>query len=179
MTNIQTETQPRIYVACLAAYNAGRLHGRWIDATQDLDGIWEEVRNMLAASPEPGAEEWAIHDYEGFGSVSLSEWEGFETVHELALFIEEHGELGAAVLENFQNDLDQARQTMEEDYAGCHKSVEHFAEELAEETGELAQVPERFRYYIDFEAMGRDMLLGGDIFTIKTGFEEVHIFWNR
>ena len=24
---------PRIYVACLAAYNNGRLHGRWIDAT--------------------------------------------------------------------------------------------------------------------------------------------------
>jgi len=25
--------RPRIYVACLAAYNNGRLHGRWIDAT--------------------------------------------------------------------------------------------------------------------------------------------------
>ena len=27
-------TAPRIYVACLAAYNAGRLHGGWIDANQ-------------------------------------------------------------------------------------------------------------------------------------------------
>jgi antirestriction protein len=30
-------TEPRIYVACLAAYNNGNLHGAWIDATQ---GEW-------------------------------------------------------------------------------------------------------------------------------------------
>lgn len=29
----------RIYVACLAAYNNGELHGAWIDATQDLDDV--------------------------------------------------------------------------------------------------------------------------------------------
>jgi len=58
---------PRIYVACLAAYNAGRLHGRWIDAAQDAADIQAEVRKMLAASPQADAEEWAIHDYEGFG----------------------------------------------------------------------------------------------------------------
>ena len=31
---------PRIYVACLAAYNNGRLHGRWIDADQSVEDIW-------------------------------------------------------------------------------------------------------------------------------------------
>ena len=34
--------QPRIYVACLAAYNNGCLHGRWIDATTP-DEIRREV----------------------------------------------------------------------------------------------------------------------------------------
>ena len=29
----------RIYVADLAAYNAGYLHGVWIDASQDLEDI--------------------------------------------------------------------------------------------------------------------------------------------
>ncbi|WP_273241477.1 antirestriction protein ArdA [Hyphomonas atlantica corrig.] len=51
---------PRIYVACLAAYNNGRLHGAWIDATEP-DEMMQGVRAMLAASPEPGAEEWSIH----------------------------------------------------------------------------------------------------------------------
>ncbi|MCG8381189.1 MAG: antirestriction protein ArdA [Gammaproteobacteria bacterium] len=32
---------------------------------------------------------------------------------------------------------------------------------------------------IDYEKMGRDLELGGDIFTIETGYREVHIFWNH
>ncbi len=62
-------TSPRIYVACLAAYNAGRLHGVWIEAEQSPEDIWSEVADMLAVSPEPCAEEWAIHDHEGFGAL--------------------------------------------------------------------------------------------------------------
>ena len=61
-----SELTPRIYVACLAAYNNGQLHGAWIDADQSADAIHEEIRAMLASSPTPGAEEWAIHDYERF-----------------------------------------------------------------------------------------------------------------
>ena len=59
-TALTVPDRPRIYVACLAAYNNGRLHGRWIDAT-DPHEVWQHVRGMLAASPEPDAEEWAIH----------------------------------------------------------------------------------------------------------------------
>ena len=86
--------RPRIYVACLAAYNNGRLHGCWIDTT-DPHEVWQQVREMLAASPEPDAEEWAIHDYEGFDGCQISEWASFDAVCELADFIEEHGALGA------------------------------------------------------------------------------------
>jgi len=58
----------KIYVACLAAYNNGYLHGEWIDATQELSDIYDQVNAMLKASPvEEEAEEYAIHDYEGFG----------------------------------------------------------------------------------------------------------------
>lgn len=47
----------RIYVADLAAYNAGHLHGIWIDATLELDEIQARVSAMLEASPVKGAEE--------------------------------------------------------------------------------------------------------------------------
>ncbi|MEP1172248.1 MAG: antirestriction protein ArdA, partial [Alphaproteobacteria bacterium] len=53
------ETQ-RIYVACLAAYNNGHLHGAWIEATSP-DEVRDKVRAMLAASPEPDGDEWSIH----------------------------------------------------------------------------------------------------------------------
>jgi antirestriction protein len=87
----QTTDTPRIYVACLASYNAGILHGRWIDADTGADEIREEIEGMLAESPEYGAEEWAIHDYECFCGLSLGEYTPTETVAEYGRLIAEHG----------------------------------------------------------------------------------------
>lgn len=43
----------RIYVACLASYNNGVLHGAWIPASSDVDEMEEAVRAILRASPFP------------------------------------------------------------------------------------------------------------------------------
>jgi antirestriction protein len=90
-TNDPTSGSPRIYVACLAAYNNGRLHGEWIAADHPLEDMASEVRAMLAKSPEPRAEEWAIHDYEGFGSLRLGENERLARISAIATGISEHG----------------------------------------------------------------------------------------
>lgn len=168
--------KPSIYVADLAAYNNGYLHGVWIDATQELDNIWDQVKEMLKASPVgKEAEEWAIHDYMGFEGVYISEHQCFETARELALFVEERGELGAKVLDQFGGDIEQAGRALEESYAGEYKNLADFAEELTTDTSE---VPQHLEYYIDYEAMGRDLELGGDVYSIELAYEEVHIFWN-
>lgn len=164
-----------IYVADLAAYNAGILHGVWINATDDLEEIQEQVNAMLAASPEPDVEEYAIHDYEGFGNYRLSGYEGLEAAHEIACFIEEYSDFGSELLSHF-GDPDEARRVADEDYCGCYRSLAEYAKELTEET---TDIPASLVYYIDYESMGRDMELNGDVFTIETAFEEVHIFWNR
>lgn len=167
--------EPRIYVADLAAYNNGKLHGVWIDAALELEDIQEAVAKMLKASPEGFAEEYAIHDYEGFGSYRVSEYVGLESVHEVACFIEEHEELGAELLAHFSS-IDEARTAIEENYAGCYESVADFAEQLTEDS---VQIPESLARYIDYNAMAYDMEVGGDIFTIELGHGEVHIFWSR
>lgn len=43
---------PRIYVACLASYNNGRMHGEWIDATADADEMQAEVDRILREARE-------------------------------------------------------------------------------------------------------------------------------
>lgn len=169
-------TTPRIYVADLAAYNNGKLHGVWIDATDDLNDIWDAVNAMLKASPEPDAEEYAIHDYEGFGSYSVSEYSGLEELNNVAVFIEEHGELGAEVLGYTCDNLDEAEKMLSDNYHGEYESVADFAEQLTEDT---SNIPDHLQYYIDYERMGRDMELSCDIFTIATGDQEVHIFWSH
>ena len=162
----------RIYVACLAAYNNGYLHGQWMDADREPWEIYEDIRAMLRASPEEDAEEWAIHDFEGFEGVSISEYQGIESVAEIAAFIAEHGELGGKLLSYF-GDLDDARDAISDHYAGEYESVADFARELTEQT---TQIPQNLEFYIDYEAMGRDLEIN-DVLTVETGFEHVHVFW--
>jgi len=59
-------------------------------------------------------------------------------------------------------------------FSGGLQSLADYAEELTTETSE---VPEHLAYYIDYERMGRDMEMSGDIFTVETGYQEVHVFW--
>ena len=167
--------RPRIYVACLAAYNAGWLHGAWIEVAEATD-IWAAVAEMLAASPVPDAEEWAIHDYEGFEGAHLSEYASFDKVCQLAEFIEEHGRLGAKLYCHFGDSLDEARAALE-DHAGEYSSLAGFAEEITRETG--PEIPTALQYYINWEVMARDLELNGDVFTITLDFNQVHVFWNR
>lgn len=166
----------RIYVADLAAYNSGYLHGVWIDATQDIGDIQGEINKMLAGSPVEDAEEYAIHDYEGFGSYPLGEYEGISSAHEIACFIEEHEDMAADLLTHFNGDLDEARKAIEENYCGCYKSLADYAEELTEQS---TAIPENLKYYIDYDRMARDMDMSGDIFSIETAHDEVHIFWSN
>jgi antirestriction protein len=171
---ITTNTeQPRIYVACLAAYNNGILHGAWIDAGQEPWSIYNAVRVMLAASPIEGAEEWAIHDFEGFGGVRIEEYTSFDRVSDLAAFFAEHGKIGAALLDYYSGDLDEAREALADRYLGSHSSLADYVQELTEET---STVPHALRYYIDYPAMARDAELNGDLFTVSTALDMVHVF---
>ncbi|SNS32055.1 Antirestriction protein [Sphingomonas laterariae] len=165
--------QPRIYVACLAAYNNGYLHGAWIDAAQEPWAIYDAVRDMLAASPVEGAEEWAIHDYEGFGGVRIEEHTGFERVSDLASFLADHGEIGAAVLDYYSGDLAEAREALEDRHLGAYASLADYMQEVTEDTTEI---PQSLRYYVDYQAMARDAELNGDLFTVSTAWDVVHIF---
>ena len=162
----------RIYVACLAAYNNGWLHGRWIDATQGKEAIQAEIADMLKASPISDAEEWAIHDYAGFEGAPVSEYQGIESVVELADFIADHGALGGKLIEYFGGDLGEARTAIEERYFGEYARLADFAEESTENAHD---VPEALRPYIDYEAMARDWAIS-DLLVIETGFEEIHVF---
>lgn len=175
MTNV-SDSSPRIYVACLAAYNNGFMHGAWIDADQDADQIRDKIAVMLARSPIEDAEEYAIHDYEGFEGVTISEYAGIEGVARMAAFIAEHGALGAGLLEQFSGDMDQAESTLEDCYHGQFASLADYMEEL---TTESVTIPEALRYYVDWDAMARDAEMGGDLFTIETAHDEVHVFSNR
>jgi antirestriction protein len=157
MTESTNTVCPRIYVACLAAYNRGHLHGEWIDADQDADAIHEEIREILAESPVPGAEEWAIHDHEDFGGLRLSEFEDIERVADMGQLIAEHGPAFAAYAADVGPDH-ATEEGFQDAYCGQWESEVAYAEELFDELY-AHDIPENLRCYVDYEKFARDLFI--------------------
>lgn len=168
MTRTSTATNPRIYVACLAAYNNGQLHGAWIDTDQSADDIGAAVEEMLSASPAPGAEEWAIHDYEGFGSMRLSEWESFERISAIGAGITRYGLAYTAWLA-YDSSLDPADvDAFCDSFRGEWDSLRDYAEDFAASTGlyELADRAGSPYVTVDIELLERDLDI--EMYTVKS-----------
>jgi antirestriction protein len=176
----------QIYVACLASYNAGTLHGEWIDASQDEESIEHAIELMLEKSPIQGAEKWAIHDYDGM--VNLGEYASTETVVATAELIEEHGYFVTAyAMSEEGNDPDSARERIEERYLGKYET-ELFGGEVDalmahyEQSGQYDQseLPEWAQGHYD--AVMRDKAQGdinGGVFCIEYEGDGIyHIFSN-
>ena len=176
--------QPRIYVASLSDYNAGRLHGAWIDADQTVDAIEESITRMLDASRMFGAEEWAIHDYQGLGGFPLGEYASLESVSLLGNGIAEHG-LAFAAWAAHRGEVGEAAESFCEAFMGEWPSVGDYAAGLLDDYGLEADidsiVPDGLRAYvqIDAEGLGRDLVIGGDLVAIETGSGSVWIFQGR
>ena len=169
-------TPPRIYVASLSDYNAGRLHGTWINADQDLDDINHDVQAMLNRSPKPIAEEWAIHDYEGFGDFHLSEYESLDVVARLGAGIAEHGEAFAAYASLVGTEPDML-EDFEDHYLGTWDSLEEYAENLLDDLGVDTEAlgPDTLQPYLrfDLEAFARDLV---SELNVSRGRQGVHVF---
>ena len=174
MNNEEETLKPRIYVACLAAYNNGILHGDWIDADRSEDEIYEEIQKILKSSPIDGAEEFAIHDYDDFYEAELSEYPGIETVAKVGEFLAEHGRLGAKVFNRCCHDLEEAREMMEERYIGAYEKLQDYVREYIEECWD--DFPQYIEPYFDYDRFGEDLEMNGVVETLKVSFEQVHIF---
>jgi antirestriction protein len=162
---------PRIYVACLSSYNNGYLHGLWIDATQDADSVQDDINWMLSYSPVvqvEACEEWAIHDYEGFGSFQLSEYESIEVVSNIAQAIEQHGEAFAAYVGcEYANtdqiqDWDEVIEKFQSAYLGHFDSEKDFALKSSEidEMFDFASFQKAYPFWsnhVDWESVATDL----------------------
>ncbi|KPI24638.1 Antirestriction ArdA family protein [Actinobacteria bacterium OV320] len=176
----------QIYVACLASYNAGVLHGEWIDASQNENSIDHAIELMLEKSPIQGAENWAIHDYDGM--VDLGEYASIETVVATAELIEEHGYFVTAyVMGEEGNDPDSAKERIEDRYLGKYET-ELFGGEVdalmayyeQSEQYDQSELPEWARPHYDaiMRDKAEDDLSGGEFHLEFESVGVYHIFSN-
>jgi antirestriction protein len=169
----EPKNSPKVWIASLSDYNAGHLHGAWVSADQEPDGIWDGINEVLRTSKVSGAEEWAVFDYEGFGPLRLSEYETVERISRLGRGIGEHGEAFAAFA-NFLGSEDELLDQFEDCYIGQWESAVAYVEEFLEDTGVDRilddAVPGYLRDYVrvDTEALARDMEFEGSLLSVET-----------
>lgn len=161
---MKTTDTPRVYIACLACYNDGRLHGVWVDAV-DADAMSEAQTAMQAACGHTD-NDWAIHDNEGFGSLTVSESMAFDDVAKLGELIEKHGAAFIAYAENIGADY-ATESGFDDSYLGEYPTRLDYAYELADEM--LHGAPEFLAHYFDYESFSRD-LFSMDGYSFVDGF---------
>lgn len=155
-------TDPSVYIADLADYNAGNLRGFWLDPVgKDADEISEEIAEFLAKVP--GHEEWAVHDYDGFPN--LGEYPGAERIADIAEIFNEHDDF--AVIKAYVDHVGAHYATangFRDAFQGVFESAEQYAEDFLESTGMLRELPDWAQPYFDMERYARNLELGGDVF---------------
>jgi antirestriction protein len=176
----EPKPSPAIYVASLADYNNGVLHGAWIDAAREAEAIQADIDAMLKESREPGAEEFAIFDYDQFGQCRIHENDPIDLVARIARGIQEHG-YAFAVWADVKEGNPERWDDFEEAYLGHYESVEAYADQLADDLGytaELTKLPESLQPYVRFDsaALARDMEQAGDIYVAPDPQGGVWIF---
>jgi len=185
-----SEEIPKIYVACLSAYNNGYLHGLYIDATQEAEDIQKDINWMLSWSPvadDEACEEWAIHAYENFESFSLGENENLEYVSKLAQILDNtsDAEAMAAWLDYAKDhvnnpDIEQLAEEFNSYYCGhwdCQIDFVIKSSEI-EEIYNWSEFQEKFEfwsYHIDWDSVARDLFIEG-YKSVKASPYGIHVF---
>jgi antirestriction protein len=170
---------PRIYVASLADYNAGHLHGEWIDADAEAEQIHAAIHVMLQRSPTEDAEEFAIFDFDGFHPWKPDEYESIETVATVAQGIAEHGQAFAHWVGVIGTTESTLLDGFEDAYLGHWESTVSYGEDLVESIGLWTDqvVPDSLSAYVqfDYEAFADDLTGSGDI-VASEGDGGVYLF---
>lgn len=161
ITSLTTDITPRVWVGCLACYNAGRLVGDWYDAEQ-ADTITTYDIHGAHSRADSHDELWVM-DHENIpvkGEMSPADAAAWgrclaEVDEHLRLALVAWVESGDYVAEG-NSDLPCIPDFMER-YCGEWDSFDDYARELADDTGLLADVPDEIANYFDWRSWTRDL----------------------
>lgn len=159
MTTATTaDTMPRVWVGCLACYNAGRLVGDWHDASEADDVTTADVHGRASSHEElwcfdleniPVRREMSPSEAAEWGRV-------FDEVDEhqrAALYAwVASGDYVAEGTGDLPSTSD-----FEERYTGQWDSFDEYARQLADDIGLLSDVPEGIASFFDWDAWTRDL----------------------
>ena len=157
-----TDTTPRVWIVCLAHYNAGRLVGEWFDAATADEVTLADVHEGSGLGYAECEELW-VFDHENIpvrgelDPLAAAAWGRClaEVDDSLRPALYAWVESGDYIAEG-TGDLPSISE-FEERYQGHWDSFREYAEQLADDIGLLTDVPGEIARYFDWRAWSRDL----------------------
>ena len=176
-------TENKIYLACLALYNASSLDGKsivqsgkWVTVEDGdtADSIIDDVKEYLVEvnklDDDEALEEFAIHDHEGFCDMDINEYTGLDEICEAAEYLNEDDAHYYVALKKYgvADDLADAKEYHENNFMGEWPSESDYAEHAVEE-GLMGEIPTNIANYIDYDSLGRDLAMDFIVMDLPCG----------
>ncbi|QIG58827.1 ArdA-like antirestriction protein [Gordonia phage DatBoi] len=180
---------PSIWIADLAAYNAGHLVGEWVelDADTEAEDVYAKIKDICARGDEllrklnewsGPHEEFAIHDFEGFGPIKIGEYDPISAVlthvermgdepDKYFAYVEHHGEGyvdsydEADVIDTGQTTMRDVAYEVADEYL---EQVRHMdiPGQYRHERDENDRITNWLACYFDYDALARDLEIEGN-----------------
>lgn len=156
---------PRIYVGTYAKYNNGSIAGAWL-VLEDYADRAEFLEACRALHSDESDPELMYQAFEGFPKTFYNESSApSDAFWDWLKLDDDDRELLEVYQDNVDPDADIDMAL--EAFGGGFESEADWAETFLTDTGGLEGVPDHLRYYIDFEAYGRDARLSGDVTFVR------------
>ena len=157
-------------IANLGKYNEGCLVGAWF--TFPIDE--EDVKEKIGLNEQ--YEEYAVHDTENF-PIDIGEYVSIEELNEMYEMIEELPDYIVDCLDEFISHYGTLEEVMEHKddiyfYPDCDTMTD-VAYYYIDELQALGDIPPSLQNYIDYEAYGRDLDMGGCFIATSRGMCEI------
>jgi antirestriction protein len=153
----------RVYVSTYKSYNDGNLNGRWmdIDNFSDYDEFIEACRELFEDEEDPEEIELMFQDKDS----ELPEWAYSENEIDSRLWdyidLDEDDKLKFNYLvEYLSYDIDEAFDNYQDVIFYDGMTLKTVAEELVDE-GLFGEVSNNLKWYLDYEAIARDLEIDG------------------
>ena len=168
-----------IFVTNLGKYNEGALVGEWLALPADEDDI-KACLDRIGINEN--YEEYFITDYDDYTDFDLYERFGeYSSIERISDFVAEIEDLDAddykivAALVGEGYELEEAIEKLTDGsiYTYGGDSMAEVAENMLDDYGELAQIPEHLRDYFDFDAYGTMLETTGHWVAYDGGYIEI------
>ena len=155
-----------VYIANLGKYNEGYLVGAWF--TFPIDE--EDVKEKIGLNEQ--YEEYAIHDTDNF-PIAIGEYVSIEELNSMYEMIEELPDYIVECLDEFISHYGTLEEVVEHKddiyyYPDC-ETMTDVAYYYIDELQALGDIPPSLQNYIDYEAYGRDLDMGGCFIETSRG----------